>query len=187
MRVSLTHSEELGFMVQLIENRGTTEYEDFENALGPSLELGNDVYKTLAIMDFIAMQIFLTYVIYHLISKMRGNEKNVNMNNYGLGVAVLGLWYTAVVFIDSGVYSGNPEKWHNWSNHRTLRYWILWSDNSAYLLYHWLFNWRYVKSTFLLPVLEKSAEFHNKMLDRIFKQREEQHILFSPKELEDHS
>jgi len=130
----------------------------------------------------------LTYVVYHLISKMRGNEKNIKMNNYGLGVAVLGLWYTADYFIDDGAYSVNRDKYHNWiNNHSTLFLWIYWSADSAYLLYHWLFNWRYVKSTFRLPVLEKSAEFHNKMLDRIFKQREEQHVLFSPKELEDHS
>jgi len=34
-------------------------------------------------------------------------------------------------------------------------------------------------------VLKKSAEFHNKKLDKIIKQREDQHVLFSPKELED--
>jgi len=34
-------------------------------------------------------------------------------------------------------------------------------------------------------VLKKSAEFHNKKLDRIIKQREDQQVLFSPQELED--
>jgi len=69
--------------------------------------------------------------------------------------------------------------------HETQHSWIIWSGDSAYLLYHWLFNWRYVKSTFRLPVLKKSSEFHNKKLDKIIKQREDQHVLFSPKELED--
>ena len=105
MRVSLTHSEELGFMVQLIEHRGTTAYEDFESALGPYYELSDNVQATIAIMDFFAMQIFLTYVIYHLISKMRGNEKNVKMNHFGIGLAVLGLWSTAVYFINDGTYT----------------------------------------------------------------------------------
>jgi len=188
MKVSLTHSEELGFMVQLIEHRGTTAYEDFEYALGPYLELKDDLYETIAIMDFIALQIFLSYVIYHLISKMRGNEKNLKMNNFGIGVAVLGLWFMIINVVEYSAYSVNPVKYYNWTrNHRTLYLWIWWSADSAYHLYHWLFNWRYVKSTFRLPVLEKSAEFHNKMLDRIFKQREEQHVLFSPQELEDHS
>jgi len=64
--------------------------------------------------------------------------------------------------------------------------WIVWSAESVYLLYHWLFNWRYVKSTFRLPVLQKSAEFHSEKLDKILNQREEQHVIFSPQKLEDH-
>jgi len=59
--------------------------------------------------------------------------------------------------------------------------------NSAHLLYHWFFNWRYVKSTFRLPVLKKSAEFFNEMLERILKQREDQHVLFTAQELEGHT
>jgi len=121
-------------------------------------------------MDFIAMQIFLTYVIYHMISKMRGNEKNVKMNNFGIALSLLGFWYMTVISIDDGTYSVVYDKYSNWYyRHQKLYYWIRWSSDSAFLLYHWLFNWRYVKSTFRLPVLEKSAEFHNKMLDRIFK------------------
>ena len=64
--------------------------------------------------------------------------------------------------------------------------WIWWSVDSAYLLYHWFFNWRYVKSTFRLPVLQKSAEFHSEKLDKILNQREEQNVIFSPQKLEDH-
>jgi len=58
---------------------------------------------------------------------------------------------------------------------------------SANLLYHWFFNWRYVKSTFRLPVLQKSTEFFNEMLDRILKQREDQHVVFTAQELENHT
>ena len=46
---------------------------------------------------------------------------------------------------------------------------------------------RYVKSTFRLPLLKKSAEFFNKMLQRILESSEEQFIVFSALELEDHS
>jgi len=35
-------------------------------------------------------------------------------------------------------------------------------------------------------VLQKSAEFHSEKLDKIFNQREEQHVIFSPQKLEDH-
>ena len=64
--------------------------------------------------------------------------------------------------------------------------WLSWSADAAYLLYHWLFNWRYFKSTFRLPVLDKAAEFHSEMVDQIIKKREEQHVLFSLQKLEDH-
>ena len=56
-----------------------------------------------------------------------------------------------------------------------------------YLLYHWFFNWRYVKSTFRLPVLKKSAEFFSEMLERIVMQREDQEVLFTAQELEGHT
>ena len=35
-------------------------------------------------------------------------------------------------------------------------------------------------------MLEKAAEFHSEMVDQIIKQREEQHVIFSPQKLEDH-
>ena len=87
-------------MVQLVEHRGTTEYEDFENAQEPYDELFVIVYDTIPIMDFIAFQIFLAYVIYHVISKMRGNEKNVKMNNFGIALSMLGIWFSMVFFSD---------------------------------------------------------------------------------------
>jgi len=34
---------------------------------------------------------FLVYVTYHVISKLRGNEKNVEMNNFGIFLAMLQL------------------------------------------------------------------------------------------------
>jgi len=170
MRAIHLHGKDLAFTVQLIENRGTTEFEDFEKALGQYYEHYSEVDYALAIIDFIAFLIFLAYVVYHLISKMRGNEKNVKMNNFGIALGVLGLWCSTVYFISAGTLSVMYEKHYNWRLHyETLYWWIWWSVDSAYLLYHWFFNWRYVKSTFRLPVLEKSAEFHSHMLDRIFK------------------
>jgi len=134
------------------------------------------------------MQIFLAYVVYHVISKIRGNEKNCKMNNYGIALAVLGLWVYTITSIDLGTLYPilyETEHWRN--NHYSLYLWIYWSTDSAYYLYHWFFNWRYIKSTFRLPVLEKSAEFHNHMLDRILEQRDEQEVLFTSQELEDQS
>ena len=42
----------------------------------------------------------MTYEVYHLISKLRGNEKNVRMNNFGIALVVLGVVYFAVNFTD---------------------------------------------------------------------------------------
>ena len=126
------------------------------------------------------------YLIYHVISKIRGNEKNVQLNNFGIGLSLLGIVSYSILFIDFGTRTLAHDKKMSWrAKHLTLYWWIRWSADSALLLYHWLFNWRYVKSTFRLPVLKKSAEFHNKKLDKIIKQREDQHVLFSPQELED--
>ena len=47
-----------------------------------------------------ALLIFVTYEIYHLISKLRGNEKNVSMNNFGVSLAVLGVVYCSVYFTE---------------------------------------------------------------------------------------
>jgi len=151
-------------------------------------ELKDDVNFTFHVEDGVALLVLYAYVIYHLISKLRGNEKNLHMNNFGIALALLMFVYYSVWFIDDATFtlmdSATWEKWYD--HHETLYYWIYWSADSAYLLYHWLFNWRYVKSTFRLPVLQKVAEFHNEMLDQIIKQREEQHVIFSPQKLEDH-
>jgi len=43
-----------------------------------------------------------------------------------------------------------------------------------------------VESTFRLPVLKKSAEFHSEMVDQILVQRDEQYVMLDPQELEDY-
>ena len=40
------------------------------------------------------------YVLYHVISKLRGNQKNVHMNNFGVALAVLGVAVYLVLFSD---------------------------------------------------------------------------------------
>jgi len=77
-------------------------------------------------------------------------------------------------------YSVISDKWWKWyGNHDTLFLWIYWSSVTSYLLLNWFFNLRYVKSTFRMPILQKSAEFFSEMLNRIIEQREEQHVVFT--------
>jgi len=109
------------------------------------------------------------------------------MNDYGIGLTVLVL-VNVMVYLTQDTYTFfREDKFLTWYyNKPTLHLWLVWSADTSYLLFHWFFNMRYVKSTFRLPVLQKSAEFMNEMLDRILMQREEQSILFSQEELEDH-
>jgi len=54
-------------------------------------ELKDTIYLFINTEFGVAALIFLTYVTYHLISKLRGNEKNLQQNNFGIALAVLGL------------------------------------------------------------------------------------------------
>jgi len=96
------------------------------------------------------------------------------MNNFGIALAVLGLFNYSSYFSRNTTYVFIEEKYLKWrGNHETLNYWLYWSSDTSYLLFHWFFNLRYVKSTFRLPLLKKSAEFFNEMLQRIIEQRED--------------
>ena len=55
-------------------------------------ELKDTIFVWIKTENGVAALIFLTYVTYHLISKLRGNEKNAQQNNFGIALAVLGLW-----------------------------------------------------------------------------------------------
>ena len=69
-----------------------------------------------------ALLIFVSYEIYHLISKLRGNEKNVRMNDFGIALAVLGVGYYSVYFTDWAAYTWANDKWSKWyDHHETLR------------------------------------------------------------------
>jgi len=108
--------------------------------------------------------IFLTYVTYHLISKLRGNEKNAQQNNFGIALAMLGLLSYSMYFINELTFSRIYDKWRKESQKITSHYIFGFSGkkNACYLLFHWFFNLRYVKSTFRLPILKKAPSFSAK-------------------------
>ena len=143
---------------EFIETHGPSTVEERQAILDAYYELLDFVTTTFTVEFGMVLLIFVTYVIYHVISKLRGNEKNVRMNNYGIALAVLGIVYYSVDFADWSTNTLIREKNdYFYYHHNTLYWWLDWSANSAYLLYHWFFNWRYVKSTFRLPVLQKGA------------------------------
>jgi len=180
--------EELTCLSELILRSDVTTDTEVDSALRWYYEHRDTILTCVVALYGIATLIFLTYVVYHVISKLRGNETNVQMNNYGIALAVLGLVHCSFSFTDRLNYPFVNDKYRKWNNnHEELYIWLYWTSDTSYLLYHWFFNLRYVKSTFRLPVLQESAKFFNEMLERILEQREEQKVVLSPKELEDHS
>jgi len=78
---------------EFIEINGPS-LEEANNIIWDSyFELKNDVYSTINIEDSVVLLIVYTYVIYHLISKLRGNERNVHMNTFGVVLALLMFLY----------------------------------------------------------------------------------------------
>jgi len=83
---------------EFIENRGLSQAEERNTFNASYYERRDNVFFAYNIEDGAALLVFVTYVLYHLISKFRGNEKNVKMNNYGVSLAVLGVAYYSVSF-----------------------------------------------------------------------------------------
>ena len=84
----------------MIEIHGMSVAEEQQTTIDAYFELKDDVYLTRTVVFSATLLIFVAYEIYHLISKFRGNEKNVRMNNFGVTLAVLGVVYFAVNFTD---------------------------------------------------------------------------------------
>jgi len=98
MRV--TESKEIFYPVEMIEIRGTPPDEEFADDLGQYRELSDKEDKITTWLFGLASLIFLMYLIYHVISKIRGNEKNVQLNNFGIGLSLVMLVYFSIWFID---------------------------------------------------------------------------------------
>ena len=81
--------------VELASNSAVTDKEA-QIALNWYYELADTIILWMNTEFGVAALIFLTYVTYHLISKLRGNEKNVQQNNFGIFLALLGLFSWSV-------------------------------------------------------------------------------------------
>jgi len=98
MRSAKLKTDEMMFPVEFIETHGPSQEEVKNTTLNSYFELLDNVLFALEIEDGVALLIFVTYVLYHVISKLRGNEKNVHMNDYGIALAVLGVAAYSVWF-----------------------------------------------------------------------------------------
>lgn len=62
---------------------------------------------------------------------------------------------------------------------------IYWVSDSVMLLLHWLFNMRYVFSTFTLDIQIEQTRIYCEMVHKAVSQRQEQAVIFSAEELSD--
>ena len=105
MRTPNTVDSEMMCPAGFIEINGPSLDEEQQTTIDAYYELRDDVNSTQTVLMPVALLIFVTYEIYHLISKLRGNEKNVRMNNFGISLAVLGVVYYTVVFTNLATYT----------------------------------------------------------------------------------
>ena len=175
------------FSVEQLVAKSSDIYDDELNVKKARIfGLDENIFIFKSFLYFAAFLVVLFFVTYHVISKLRGNEKNASMNNYGIGLSSLGLVYYAIIFTNWMFHLTYSEEYYKYTeSHPRLSNWIGLITYGSYMLFHWLFNWRYLKSAFRLPVLEKIVEFHNEMLEKVISQREEQEVLFTASELEE--
>ena len=84
------------YPAEFIEILGPSQEEERNTFLNSFYERRGNVLFAIATEYGAACLVFVMYVLYHLISKFRGNEKNVHMNNYGVSLAVVGAVYCSV-------------------------------------------------------------------------------------------
>ena len=96
--MSQRETSELLCPAKFIEIHGPSQEEEKNTFNASYYERRDNVILAIAIEDVAVLLVFVMYVLYHLISKLRGNEKNVHMNNYGVSLAVLGVAMYSVWF-----------------------------------------------------------------------------------------
>ena len=128
MHLEYFEVDEMTRPVELVENSRVTA-EEAQIAYEWYWELKYTVLTTITIEIGVVAFTFLVYVTYHLISKLRGNEQNVSMNSYGIGLAALGFVNFSVSFTVNFAYILINQKYYKWTEkHLTLYRWIWWSS-----------------------------------------------------------
>ena len=96
MRSANLKTDEMIYPAEFIETHGPSEEEEKNTFLNSYFERLDNVIFVTTIEEGAALLVFVMYVLYHLISKLRGNEKNAHMNNYGVYLAVQGVAFYSV-------------------------------------------------------------------------------------------
>ena len=105
MRMPHLDNDEVMCPTEFIETHGPSLEEEQQIVYDSYYELKDDVLSTFNVEEGVALLVIYTYVIYHLISKLRGNEKNAHMNNLGVFLALLVFVYYSVNFTDHVAYT----------------------------------------------------------------------------------
>ena len=127
----------------------------------------------LVIGHAVVVVVSMFYIVYHTISKLRGNEKNRQLNNFGLMIACFAFTSYSIESVDYGTELLIPKKERKWIISHYLAFRWLWRvADGSYLMMLWFFNYRYVKSAVRFPLLKRSANLQARKLAMILEQRE---------------
>lgn len=87
-------------------------------------------------------------------------KKNKGAKQLALTIALLDLVSQVISFTNSCMYWFAYEKWMSWSrseNHPYSYIWFIQIASFTQMLAHWLFIARYVKTSFMLPLLFRNV------------------------------
>ena len=131
----------------------------------------------------ISFAVFVFFFTYHVISKLRGNEKNTKMNNQAIFLSFIGLFnyavYTMVRFKLGTKYIGS------YSNRRTRYLTIRWASDLSIVMIHVLFTLNYVRTTLKLPPLIEITKVYCEVIEKIPERELKMEPLTTPQELEE--
>jgi len=95
---------------------------------------------------------------------------NQSICNLGIFFAFLGIISCLVPFFDYYLYFNMNDKSNTWvTNHQNIYHFLYWVSNMAVLFLHWIFNTRYITSSFRLPLLLEHAQQYCEVLQMVVK------------------
>ena len=142
------------------------------------------MYKCKTTVLGVGFLVFLFFFTYHVISKIRGNEKNTKMNNQAIMLCSLGLFYYSVRFSDWATYIFAYKQSSGWiRSHHTKYTWIRWASITSYLLFHALFTLSYLRTTLKLPRLIEITNVYSEILEKVPERASKQLPLATPSEI----
>ena len=168
------------------EEPGSSPSQNLEEGLPEYFKRKKMSYTWKAAVFGASFLVFLFFITYHVISKIRRNEKNTNMNNQAILLSFLGLYSYAILFVDWVAFVWFNEKATILRRSHWEKYlFTWWTASASLLLFHTCFTVNYVRTTLKLPPLIEITKVYNEILEKIPEREFKQQPLTTPQELED--